>query len=97
MNFSSEFLFVSKKNRTFANEQIVTVMTTTLNSAQRTLLNMLSTVNTEEDLIALRQLLVKFLDEKLQREMDKLYADGLVSESKIEKWGNQHLRTPYNP
>lgn len=97
MNFSSEFLFVSKKNRIFANEQIVTVMTTTLNSAQRTLLNMLSTVNTEEDLIALRQLLVKFLDEKLQREMDKLYADGLVSESKIEEWGNQHLRTPYNP
>lgn len=72
-------------------------MTTTLNSAQRTLLNMLSAVNTEEDLIALRQLLVKFLDEKLQREMDKLYADGLVSESKIEEWGNQHLRTPYNP
>ena len=97
MNFSSEFLFVSKKNRIFANEQIVTVMTTTLNSAQRTLLNMLSTVNTEEDLIALRQLLVKFLNEKLQREMDKLYADGLVSESKIEEWGNQHLRTPYNP
>lgn len=72
-------------------------MTTTLNPAQRSLLNMLSAVNTEEELNALRQLLVKFLDEKLQREMDKLYADGLVSESKIEEWGSQHLRTPYNP
>jgi hypothetical protein len=66
-----------------------------LNAAQYEIINLLSCVDKEEDIKALKGVLVKFLNERLQRELDCLWDAGIVSESKIEQWGKEHMRTPY--
>lgn len=68
---------------------------TTFTPAQREVLNTMSCLHTEEDLMALKQVLVKFLNSRLQAQIDKLWDDGTITESTIEQWSQEHLRTPY--
>ena len=39
--------------------------------------------------------LVKFMNERLQREMDKLWKSGEMSNEKLQKMQSEHLRTAY--
>lgn len=66
-----------------------------LNSAQRDVLDVMSCITSLEDLVALKKMLVNFLNERLQNELDKLWDNGTISDAKIEQWGQEHLRTPY--
>ena len=66
-----------------------------INSAQYELLNVLSCVDKEEDLAELKTLIVQFLNTRLQKEIDRLWDDGTLTEEKVEAWGSEHMRTPY--
>ena len=50
------------------------------NAAQRAVLNVISCLQSEQDLADLKRTLVKFMNERLQREMDKLWDSGEWSE-----------------
>lgn len=39
--------------------------------------------------------LVKFMNERLQREIDKLWESGEMSNEKLQKMQSKHLRTAY--
>lgn len=39
--------------------------------------------------------LVKFMNDRLQREMDKLWKSGEMSNEKLQKMQSEHLRTAY--
>lgn len=65
------------------------------NPAQYELINLLSCVDKEEDIIELKEVLVQFLNRCLQREIDKLWDAGIINEKVIEDWGKEHMRTPY--
>ena len=39
--------------------------------------------------------LIKFINERLQREMDKLWESGEMSNEKLQKMQSEHLRTAY--
>ena len=39
--------------------------------------------------------LVKFMNDRLQREMDKLWESGELSDEKFQKLQSEHLRTAY--
>lgn len=39
--------------------------------------------------------LVKFMNERLQREMDKLWKSGEMSNEKLQEMLSEHLRTAY--
>ena len=39
--------------------------------------------------------LIKFMNERLQREMDKLWEAGEMSNEKLQKMQSEHLRTAY--
>ena len=39
--------------------------------------------------------LVKFMNERLQREIDKLWESGEMSNEKLQKMQSEHLRTAY--
>ncbi len=56
---------------------------TRFNEAQKAVLNVMSCLQSEEDLADLKRTLVKFMNERLQREMDKLWDSGEWSEEKI--------------
>lgn len=66
-----------------------------LNQAQREVLNVMSCLGKDEDLYELKNILVKFLNERLQRELDVLWEDGILSEEKLETYRHEHLRTRY--
>ncbi len=65
------------------------------NPAQYELINLLSCVDKEEDIVELKEVIVQFLNRRLQREIDKLWDAGIINEKVIEEWGKEHMRTPY--
>ena len=65
------------------------------NNAQRAVLNVVSCLQSEQDLEDLKRTLMKFMNERMQREMDKLWDSGSWSEEKLEAIKTEHLRTSY--
>ena len=63
--------------------------------AQYELLNILSCIKKDEDVAALKSVIVNFLNTRLQNEMEKLWENGTLTEEKIEAWSHEHIRTPY--
>ena len=65
------------------------------NQAQQAVLNVISCLQSEQDLADLKRTLVKFMNERLQQEMDKLWESGEMSNEKLQKMQSEHLRTAY--
>ena len=63
--------------------------------AQCEVVNLLSCLGDEADVVALKSVLVKFLDARIQKELDRLYDDGTLSEARMKELSAAHLRTPY--
>lgn len=72
------------------------IQTSHFSPAQQAVLNVISCLQTDEDLADLKRLLVKFVNERLQLEMDKLWDSGSWSEEKLRDIASEHLRTTYN-
>lgn len=67
----------------------------TFSPAQYEVLNVVSCLNVKEDLEALKDVLTQFLNSRLQKEIDRLYDNGTLSDEKMAEFAEQHLRTPY--
>ena len=65
------------------------------NPAQREVLDVMSCMQSDEDLKDLKLVLVQFLNDRLQRELDRLWDNGTINETKMDEWRNTHYRTPY--
>ena len=63
--------------------------------AQYEVVNVVSCLKREADVVALKSLLVGFINERLQGELDRLYEDGTLSDAKMSELAGRHLRTPY--
>ena len=76
----------------------ITVMATQVlqfNQAQQAVLNVISCLQSEQDLEDLKRTLIKFMNDRLQREMDKLWESGEMSNEKLQEMQSEHLRTAY--
>ena len=71
------------------------MQTVALNPAQREVLNVMSCLDRDEDLSELKKLLVTFLNERLQRELDGLWDNGTLDDKALETLRHEHIRTPY--
>lgn len=69
--------------------------TMTFNEAQRDVLSVVSCLNKEEDVKALKLVLLQFLNDRLQEEMDDLWDKGVVTQDKMDSWKTSHFRTEY--
>ena len=63
--------------------------------AQYEVVNMVSCLKRESDVVALKSILVGFINERLQGELDRLYEEGTLSDDKMSELASRHLRTPY--
>lgn len=63
--------------------------------AQYEVVNVLSCLKRESDVVALKSVLVGFINERLQGELDRLYEDGTLADEKMSELAGRHLRTPY--
>ena len=66
-----------------------------LNQAQQVVLNVISCLQSEQDLADLKRTLIKFMNDRLQRKMDKLWESDEISNEKLQEMQSEHLRTAY--
>ncbi len=66
-----------------------------ISPAQYELLNVLSCVDKDEDIAELKNVIVHFLNTRLQKEIDRLWENGVLNEDKVSSWSDEHMRTPY--
>ena len=65
------------------------------NQAQRDVLNVVSLLKSDEDVKALRKVLIDFVNNRLQQELDKLWDSGEWREEKLQQMSKENLRTHY--
>lgn len=70
--------------------------TATLNQAQLQILDMMSFIKTPEALTDLNRVISDYFVQKADAELDQMWADGTLSEERIESFRHLHERTPYN-
>ena len=68
----------------------------TLHQAKMNLLRVVDCIRTIDDVQAIQQILANYYAQKAEAEMDRLWDNGTINEQVIEKWGQEHMRTPYN-
>ncbi|MBI1228404.1 MAG: hypothetical protein GC192_24430 [Bacteroidetes bacterium] len=68
-------------------------MTTSLNEAQRTLLELLAEPLTEQDLEQLRTMLVQFRYRRLQNLLNAQWDEKGWTQETLDKWYSEHNRT----
>lgn len=65
---------------------------------QKARLEVLSDVNsisTMAELNEFKNFIASYFALKAQKEIDSLWDKGVINDSTIEAWGNEHMRTPY--
>ncbi len=66
------------------------------NKAQIEMLDLMSRIDSEEELLEIKKVISEYFMRKADEELDKLWEDGSLNESKMEKLRYSHLRTPYS-
>ena len=68
---------------------------TGLNEAQMSILRLLGSMKTVEEVDELRQVICDYYARRVDEEVDKLWESGQWDDKKNEAVLNEHLRTPY--
>ena len=68
---------------------------TVLNEAQLSILRLLGSMKTVEEVDELRQVICDYYARRVDEEVDKLWESGQWNDEKNEAVLNEHLRTPY--
>ena len=64
--------------------------------AQLEFMNAINSINSEIELNEFRDMLAQYFAKKAQKAIDALWDEGVINSDTIEKWGEEHMRTPYN-
>ena len=75
--------------------QVLKDMPCGLSPAQYEVVNMMSCIHSDSDIAELKTILVKFLNVRMQHELDHLYDVGTLSDDRMDELARQHLRTSY--
>lgn len=68
---------------------------TTYTPAQRHLLTVMSYVKTDKAIEEMNTALDDYFAKQIDTEMDKLWAEDVITEETIKQWSTEHMRTPY--
>jgi len=71
------------------------MVTTQLNPAQLNVLSLMSYIDTEQEQEELQGILLKFYQQKLDRELLQFQKDNNVTQQTLDEWACKHERTPY--
>lgn len=69
---------------------------TVFNAAQLEILDLMSYVENEDTLNEIKDMLSRYFAQKAERAIDELWDNGQLNDSVMERWKNEHLRTPYD-
>jgi len=71
-------------------------MKSPLNNAQLEILKFFSRELSQEDLLAIKRLFVRYLADKATRLADNVWAEKGWTNEDMKKFAHTHMRTPYN-
>ena len=71
------------------------MVATVFNPAQLKLINLVSVLNTPDELSGLQKVISDYLAKQLDCGINKLWEDGTLTEEKVESFRHLHERTPY--
>ena len=63
--------------------------------AQLEFMNAINSINSEAELKSFRDMLARYFAQKAQKALDALWDQGAINNDTSEKWGEEHMRTPY--
>lgn len=69
--------------------------TTVLNAAQIMILESFASAKSQEEMDDLMDMLRNFYAIRLDRELERLWDEGILNQEKLDELRGQHLRTPY--
>ena len=87
---------IDKVNEDAKEHGILPDKATILNEAQLELLDLVSVMDSKEEIEGLRKVITDYLGAQLKEELDRLWADGTLNEEKVESFRTLHERTPYH-
>lgn len=76
-------------------QQNIVMASTVLNEAQMSILRLLGSMKTVDEVDELRQVICDYYARRVDEEVDKLWESGQWNDEKNEAVLNEHLRTPY--
>lgn len=93
----NRMMIISYKHQSFLNLGGVKMNSkrTILNEAQIELLDLVSILNSKEEVEGLRKVIMDYLASQLKGEIDSLWDNGTLNEQKVESFRTLHERTPY--
>lgn len=68
---------------------------TVFSTYQQQVINLMSHVDSEEQMKEINDLLSAYFAKKAVEAADQLWDDGQISESTVQEWKGEHMRTPY--
>ena len=75
--------------------QATKVNRTVFNEAQIELLNVMATIQNDDELMALKHAISEFFARRADEELERLWQSGEWSEQTLHNLQNTHFRTPY--
>ena len=68
---------------------------TVLNAAQIMVLESFASAKSQEEVDELMDMLRNFYAQKLDKELERLWNEGVLNQEKLDELSGEHLRTPY--
>lgn len=66
-----------------------------LTQFQIQMLELVSHVQSQQEMDDIRRILAQYFAKKAEEEIDRLWDDGVINDNVIESWKNEHMRTSY--
>ena len=80
-----------------ANEPMAMYGKTVFTPAQVAVINAVAHLRTDEEVLGLKQAISNYFAQLVDKEMDRLWEDGIWNEQTLKKLKEAHYRTPYRP
>ena len=71
------------------------VQSTPFTPFQIEMLELVEKVTSEREMTDIRRMLGQYFAKRAEDAIDQLWDEGVLNESVIEGWKNEHMRTPY--
>ena len=73
------------------------INSTQITPTQMHLLKLFSFDGSESRALEIKNVLMRYFQNRLDEESDRLWDEGVLNDDVVEGWKNEHMRTPYKP
>ena len=76
--------------------EVGTIRKQTFSPFQIQMLELVSHVQSEDEMNDIRRMLVEYFAQRAENAIDQLWDQGVLNDGVMEEWKTEHMRTPYH-